>query len=159
MVARTCVPDTVYRALLRLYPVRFQEEFASDMALDFADASDEAWLHRRWTGLCALWVRAAADLTSSLVGQWIRTRIPLFALIAAVVALTTVGTLLAVAPSGPMVVNAKPHDRELIELILITACMLLIVAVTIIMTVCFLRPMIRRGQARMKIRPITLVKI
>jgi hypothetical protein len=155
MVARTCVPDTVYRALLRLYPLRFQEEFASDMALDFADASDEAWLQQRWTGLCALWVRVAADLTRSLVGQWIRTRIPLFALLALVVALTTVSTLFAVAPSGPLIVNVKPHDRELVELVLITACMLLIVAATIIMTVCFLRPMIGRGQARTKIRPIT----
>ena len=159
MVARTCVPDTVYRALLRLYPIRFQEEFASDMALDFADASDEAWLQRRWAGLCALWVRVAADFTRSLVGQWIRTRIPLFALVAFVVALTTVSTLLAVAPSGPMVVNVRPHDREQVEFILIAACLLLIVAATIIMTVCFLRPMIRRGQARMKIRPITLVRL
>jgi hypothetical protein len=159
MVARTCVPDTVYRALLRLYPIRFQEEFASDMALDFADASDDAWLQRRWTGLCALWVRVAADLTRSLVGQWIRTRLPLFALVAFVVAATTVSTLLAIAPSGQMVVNVKPNDREAVELMLIAACLLLIVAATIIMTVCFLRPMIRRGQARTKIRPITLVRM
>jgi uncharacterized membrane protein YidH (DUF202 family) len=129
------------------------------MALDFADASDEAWQQRRWTGLCALWVRAAADLTSSLVGQWIRTRIPLFALVAFAVALTTVGALFAAAPSGPMVVNVKPHDRELVELLLIIACMLLIVAATIIITVCFLRPMIRRGQARTQIRPLTLVRM
>ena len=159
MVARTCVADTVYRTLLRLYPIRFQEEFASDMALDFADASDDAWLQRRWTGLCALWVRVAADLTRSLVAQWIRTRLPLFALIAFVIAVATVSTLLAVAPSGQVVLNVTPHDRELAELILITACMLLIVAATIIMTVCFLRPMIRRGQARTKIRPITLVRM
>jgi uncharacterized membrane protein YidH (DUF202 family) len=157
MGTRTCVADTIYRALLRLYPIRFQEEFASDMALDFADASDDAWLQRRWTGLCALWVRVAADLTRSLLAQWIRTRTPLFALIAFVVALTTVSTLLAVAPSGQVVLNVKPHDRELIELLLVTACMLLIVAATIIMTVCFLRPMIRRGQTRMRIRPITLL--
>lgn len=157
MVARTCVADTIYRALLRLYPIRFQEEFASDMALDFADASDDAWLQRRWTGLCALWIRVAADLTRSLVAQWIRTRVPLFALVAFVVAVTTVSTLFAVAPSGQMVLNVKPHDRELVELILITACMLLIVAATIIMTVCFLRPMTRRGQARARIRPITLI--
>jgi hypothetical protein len=157
MDARTCVADTVYRALLRLYPLPFQEEFASDMALDFADASDEAWLQRQWPGLCALWVCVAADLTRSLAAQWIRTRTPLFALVAFVVAVTTVSTLFAVAPSGQMVLNVKPTDREVIELILISACLLLIVAATIIMTVCFLRPMIRRGQARMRIRPLTLL--
>jgi hypothetical protein len=157
MDARTCVADTVYRALLRLYPLRFQEEFASDMALDFADASDDAWLQRRWAGLGALWVCVAADLARSLVAQWIRTRTPLFALVAFVVAVTTVSTLFAVAPSGQMALNVKSNDRELIELILITACMLLIVASTIIMTVCFLRPMVRRGQARTRIRPLILL--
>ena len=30
-----------YRALLRLYPVRFQEEFGSEMALDFAERHEE----------------------------------------------------------------------------------------------------------------------
>lgn len=54
MVARSSVADAVYRALLRLYPARFQEEFAPDMALDFADASDDAWLRSRWPGLIAV---------------------------------------------------------------------------------------------------------
>ena len=64
-MARSSIPDAVYRALLRLYPARFQEEFAADMALDFADASDEGWMQRGWCGLMAVWVGTSRDLVRS----------------------------------------------------------------------------------------------
>ncbi len=153
MVARSFVADAVYRSLLRLYPVRFQEEFASDMALDFADASDEAWLNQRWAGLTAVWLRSAFDLAHSLAFQWLRTRMPLFALVGFVVALTTASAALSLAPEQPLMTKVQPQDRDTIALLLLTACLLLVIAATIILNVCFLRPMLQRSRSRMSVKP------
>ena len=144
MAARSSVPDAVYRGLLRLYPVRFQEEFASDMALDFADASDDGWTHGGWPGLAAVWARAAADLARSLAAQWLRTGLPLVALVAFAIVLTTASMALAIVPDGPLFGNVAQPDRELAILMLIVACVLLIIASTIIFSLWFLRPLLYR---------------
>ena len=130
MGARASVADLVYRAILRLYPARFQEEFASDMALDFADASNEAWTRRQWPGLLGVWCRSAADLVRSLTRQWLRTRLPLVALISAVMALSTAALAQTIVPRGPFLAQVKPNDRELVLLILLTACVVLVIAST-----------------------------
>ena len=148
MDARASVADIVYRAVLRLYPPRFQDEFASDMALDFADASDEAWMQRQWIGLLAVWLRSAADVVRSLTRQWIRTRLPLVALISGVIALSTAVLAQTVVPRGPFLAQVRPNDRELVILILLTACVVLVIASTIIFTQWFLRPLLYRGSAR-----------
>jgi hypothetical protein len=159
MAARSSVGDIIYRVLLRLYPARFHDEFASDMALDFADASDEAWLRRKWPGLAGVWAGAASDLAASLVSQWIRTRLPLFLLVGFVVALTTGSAALSMAPDGPLFDNVKPHDRELVTLILLTAGVLLIIAATIILSVCFLRPLARRKRLPVTVKPVASLRI
>jgi hypothetical protein len=148
MGARSSVAAVVYRAVLRLYPLRFHEEFASDMALDFADASDEAWRQRQWTGLLAVWVRSGTDLVRSLTRQWMRTRLPLVALISGLVALSTAALAQTVVPRGPFLAQVKPNDRELVILILMTACVVLVIASTIIFTQWFLRPLLYRRAPR-----------
>jgi hypothetical protein len=148
MTARSSVADAVYRAMLRLYPARFQEDFASDMALDFADANDEAWLAERWAGLVRVWVRSAADLVRSLTVQWMRTRLPLISAFSVCVALSTAAIAQTIAPKGPFFENIRPNDRELVMLILLTACVILIIASTIIFTHWFLRPLLYRRTAR-----------
>jgi hypothetical protein len=148
MGARASVADVVYRAVLRLYPLRFREEFASDMALDFADASDEAWTQRQWTGLLAVWFRSTADVVCSLTRQWMRTRLPVVALISAVIALSTAALAQTVVPRGPFLAQVRPNDRELVILILLTACVVLVIASTIIFTQWFLRPLLYRGSPR-----------
>lgn len=148
MAARSSVADIVYRTLLRLYPVRFQEEFASDMALDFADASEEAWLAERWTGLLQVWLRTGADLARSLTLQWMRTHIPLIAIVSIVIALSTASVAQTLIPKEPFFVNLQPHDRDLAALMLLTACVVLVIASTIIFTLWFLRPLLYRGSQR-----------
>ena len=148
MRARSSVADAVYRAVLRLYPLRFQEEFASDMALDFADASDEAWLRRQWTGLLAVWLRCAADVARSLTLQWMRTRLPFVAVISGLVALSTAAIAQTVVPRGPFFAQVTPHDRDLVILILMAACVVLVIASTIIFTQWFLRPLLYRRSSR-----------
>jgi hypothetical protein len=148
MAAPSSVADIVYRTLLRLYPVRFQEEFSSDMALDFADASEEAWLAERWTGLLQVWLRTGADLARSLTLQWMRTHVPLIAIVSIVIALSTASVAQTLIPKEPFFVNLQPHDRDLAALMLLTACVILVVASTIIFTLWFLRPLLYRGSQR-----------
>jgi hypothetical protein len=148
MGARSSVADVVYRAVLRLYPLRFQEEFGSDMALDFADASDEAWLQRQWTGLLAVWLRAAVDLVRSLMLQWMRTRLPFVAVVSGLIALSTAAIAQTVVPRGPFLAQVKPGDRDLVLLILMAASVVLVIASTIIFTQWFLRPLLYRRAPR-----------
>jgi hypothetical protein len=148
MRARPSVADVLYRAVLRLYPARFQEDFASDMALDFAEASDDAWRERRWAGLIGVWCRASADVLRSLTLQWMRTHLPLISVLSIGIALSTAALAQTIAPKGPFFVNVQPHDRDLVVLILITACVLLVIASTIVFTLWFLRPLLYRHTAR-----------
>lgn len=148
MVARSSVADVIYRAILRLYPARFQEDFASDMALDFADASDEAWIERRWTGLIGVWTGSAVDVARSLTLQWMRTHVPLISIVSIAIAFSTAAIAQTITPKGPFFANVNPHDRELVTLILLTACVLLVIASTIIFTHWFLRPLLYRGSSR-----------
>ena len=148
MVTHSPVAGAIYRAVLRLYPLRFQEDFAADMALDFADASDEAWRERRWTGLFGVWGRTAVDVGFSLSAQWLRTRMPLVVLVSSIVAVSTAVLAQTVAPRGPLFVNVPPHDRDLTLLLLLTACVLLVIASVIIFTQWFLRPLLYRGRFR-----------
>lgn len=148
MVARSSVADVIYRAMLRLYPARFQEDFASDMALDFADASDEAWVERRWTGLIGVWAVSALDLARSLPLQWLRTHLPLISVVSMAIAVSTAALAQTITPKGPFFTNVRPHDRDLVTLIMLTACVLLVIASTIIFTHWFLRPLLYRRSSR-----------
>jgi hypothetical protein len=148
MVTHSPVAGAIYRAVLRLYPLRFQEDFAADMALDFADASDEAWLERRWPGLVGVWGRAALDVGRSLAAQWLKTRLPLVVLVSISITLSTAALAQTVAPRGPLFVNVAPTDRDLVILLLLVACVVLVIASTIIFTHWFLRPLLHRGGPR-----------
>ena len=148
MAARSSVADIVYRTLLRLYPLRFQEDFASDMALDFADARKEAWLEGRWIGLFRVWLRAASDVARSLTLQWMRTHIPLIAVVSIAIALSAAAVAQTLVPKEPFFANLQPHDRDLAALMLLTACVVLVIASTIIFTLWFLRPLLYRGSQR-----------
>jgi hypothetical protein len=153
MVARSRVADAVYRALLHLYPARFQEEFAADMTLDFADASDDAWLSARWPGLIGVWARTAVDVTRSMTVQWLRTGVPLVAVVAIVIALTTVSMAFSAIPDEPLFAKVRQQDRDLTILFFMTACVLLIIAATIIFSLWFLRPLLyRKAPAAMRAR-------
>jgi hypothetical protein len=144
MAAHSSVPNVVYRALLRLYPGRFHDEFASDMALDFADASDDGWRAAGWAGVLAVWARTAGDLVRSLAIQWLRTGVPVAALAGFGVVVTTAAATLTVAPDTPLFAKVAPDDRELVMLFFLVACVLLIIASTIIFTLWFLRPLLHR---------------
>jgi hypothetical protein len=73
----------VYRALLHLYPSQFRDEYSREMAADFDDASDEAFIERGWRGVLSVWLQTGADLACSIPIQWLRTGRPLLILVSA----------------------------------------------------------------------------
>lgn len=73
----------IYRTLLRLYPSQFHDEFGSEMAADFDDAADEAWLTGGWPCVLSLWNLVVADLAGALLRQWFRTGLPLLIVLSA----------------------------------------------------------------------------
>ncbi len=150
MVARSSVADVIYRAILRLYPARFQEDFASDMALDFADASDEAWIERRWTGLIGVWAGSAVDVARSLTLQWMRTHVPLIVhRLDRHRAYPRRPSRRRIAPKGTVFRQRRIRTiASWSTLILLTACVVLVIASTIIFTHWFLRPLLYRGSSR-----------
>ena len=116
--------------------------------LDFADARQEAWLEERWIGLLRVWLRAAADVARSLTLQWMRTHIPLIAVVSMAIALSAAAVAQTLVPKEPFFANLQPHDRDLAALLLLTACVVLVIASTIIFTLWFLRPLLYRGSQR-----------
>jgi predicted permease len=58
---------SVYRALLRLYPAGFRENYAAPLERDFLDESGEA---RGAASRARLWLRIAADLAVSAPLEW-----------------------------------------------------------------------------------------
>ena len=72
-----------YRAAVRLYPADFRRQFEAEMLRDFAEATSEA-VGCGDRHVVALWGRVTLDFFKSLLLQWIRTGLPLVALIAAV---------------------------------------------------------------------------
>jgi hypothetical protein len=54
--------DSLYRALLTLYPRAFCQEFGSQMAQAFRDECRQVQVERGFAGLLSLWVLVASDL-------------------------------------------------------------------------------------------------
>jgi hypothetical protein len=77
-----------------------------------------------------------------------RTRLPFVALISGLVALSTAAIAQTVVPRGPFLAQVKPNDRELVILMLMAACVVLVIASTIIFTQWFLRPLLYRRASR-----------
>jgi len=65
-----------------------------------------------------------------------------------VIALSTAALAQTVVPRGPFLAQVRPNDRELVILLLLTACVVLVIASTIIFTHWFLRPLLYRGSPR-----------
>ena len=77
-----------------------------------------------------------------------RTHVPLISIVSIAIAFSTAAIAQTITPKGPFFANVNPHDRELVTLILLTACVLLVIASTIIFTHWFLRPLLYRGSSR-----------
>jgi hypothetical protein len=136
----------LYRRMLILYPARFRNQFRVEMARDFEEASRDALdTPRCWRTLASLWALVAADFLRTLAIQWLRTGLPLVAVMAAFVTSGTVSALAWIWPAPP--VASSGSDSDIVFLVLLAAVVILIIASTIVFSLLFLRPLFyrRRG--------------
>ncbi len=136
--------ERIYRLLLRLYPSSFRREFGHEMTLDFDEAGREAWNERQWEGLIAFWGRMSADIAATVAIQWMRTGLPAIALVSVLVAMGVTGAAAQIVPRGPMGSTFTADERDLAMLILLIGVVLSVIAATILFTVWFTRPLVRR---------------
>jgi hypothetical protein len=134
----------LYSAALFLYPPRFRREFSSEMARDFAEATEEARQAGRWTEPLALWTRIAADLAKTAAIQWLRTGLPSLFLCSIAGAMVAASVAASVLARQPVVVPVAAADRDVMALILLVGAVLLVVAATIFFTFWFSRPLLQR---------------
>ena len=131
----------IYRASLYLYPPQFRREFAEEMTRDFSEAKMEAQAAQG--GLFAFRARLCADLIKTVFLQWARTGLPVIALISSIVPLYTATLLARLSQSAPVSIPTEP-DAEMLAMVLLVTVVLLIVASTILMTVLFVHPRLKR---------------
>jgi hypothetical protein len=123
-----------YRIALMLCPPVFRREHGDDMSRDFDDLRGEAAV--RGTG--ALWILRLAmtiDLVRTLGVQWLRTGLPVIALVAASVQLAIAIGLAAFARLAAIAMPRADHvthaDAEVMGILLIAITSLLLIVMTI----------------------------
>ena len=114
------------------------------MTLDFDEAGREAWNDRRWQGLIAFWGRMSADIAATVAIQWMRTGLPAHC---AGLGARRDGCHRrrgADRPRGPIGSTFTSDERDLAMLILLVGVVLSVIAATIVFTLWFTRPLVRR---------------
>ena len=137
------VAASMYQAALLVYPPEFRREFGDQMARDFEEANSEAWRETRWRGVIALWAHTFADLVSSVLVQWPKSRLPAIGVASAAFATLSVsaaGQLRRVALPTPI----TEGDRDLITVMLMIMVVLMIVAAILVFNLWFSRSLVRR---------------
>jgi hypothetical protein len=130
-----------YGAALWLYPPAFRREFQDELSSDFEDGRSEALAagtaRARWRFRAQLLL----DLSRSLPVEWIRSGLPLVALLAAVVPMSAV-YLLALGVSRVRIVLGPRAlaDADVIGVVLLASVCVTLIAMTIVLTLWFARP-------------------
>jgi uncharacterized membrane protein YidH (DUF202 family) len=141
-----------YRVALMLCPPLFRHEHADEMSRDFDDLRGEA----ASAGSAALWTLRFAmtlDLVRTLGVQWLRTGLPLIALVAASVQFGIALGLAAFAKLAAISLSASSHvthaDDEVMGILLIAITAILLIAMTIALNLWVTR-LNRRRRLRLR---------
>ena len=123
-----------YRIALRLCPPVFRREHGDEMSRDFDELRGEAAA----LGSRTLWTlrfAAAFDLTRTFGVQWLRTGLPVIALVAASVQIAIAFVLAAFAQLATLPMRARAHaahpDAEQIGILFIAIVAILLIGMTI----------------------------
>lgn len=137
----------IYQALLHLYPGPFRREFGDEMVCDFDDATQEAWLTRKWAGVLACWTLITADFIWTAVVQWVRTGWPALAALSATwttLCCTVIAQQFRPEPRALSLIPPKSADQEMLVMLLSIAVVFVIIAATIVITGRFWMQVLRR---------------
>lgn len=138
------IDASLYHASLYLYPPEFRREFSREILRVFNEARADTLAEEARPSLWKFRARIVADVCVTLVRQWVRTGWPLIALAATLGPAAGVGfiiglwRLMAFSPSR----NAASDD--VVVLALLAGTVLIVIAGTIILTLCFTRPVLHR---------------
>ena len=132
-----------YQVLLALYPPAFRREFGDEMRKDF----DLGLIEARGNGpdaLRAFRCHATADGLAALVVQWMRSGWPLIVALSVVVPFATTAWLASIWRRSLFVMPEGARDIEVLGIVLLASVSIVIIAATIIVTVRFTPPHLRR---------------
>ena len=133
----------VYRAALYLYPPAFRAEFAEEMRAHVENARGEAATDGR-RALARFHVETIRDFAFTIARQWLRSGWPLIALVAALVPLAQVFAIVRVVGRLSFELPSEVPDAELMSLVLLAVVSVVLIATTILLTVCFSPHLARR---------------
>jgi hypothetical protein len=133
----------LYRAGLYLYPPAFRREFAGEMRRDFEEATGDCWAAGGWRSVVSLWTHTSADLATSAGIQWLRSGLPLIAIVAAAIAMLTV-TLAAQLSRVTVPVPLTDADRDVVTITLMAVVVLMIIVAVLVFNLWFSRSLVRR---------------
>lgn len=143
-----------YRLWLRLYPEAFRREFGREMLQDFVLELDE---HRQRDDRRALWAfrrHVLLDGLVSLAKQWIHTGWPVFASAALVVPVLAVMSMGNLWKRTRFDLPADSPNVDVLGLVLMATVSVVVIAATIIVTIWFTSPHLRRrARSRHAARP------
>jgi hypothetical protein len=129
-----------YRMALSLCPPAFRREHGDEMAQDFDQARGEAAA----AGHGALWmlrVLMAIDLTRTVGGQWVRTGVPVIALMSVLVSLAIAEGLAAIARR--VTIPMPDGDAEVVAILFLAVISVVLIAMTITLSVWVSRSSLR----------------
>ncbi|HET9371494.1 MAG TPA: hypothetical protein VFO19_14640 [Vicinamibacterales bacterium] len=133
----------LYRAALFLYPPAFRTEFAEEMREHVDSARSEAATAGR-RALLRFHAETIRDFALTIAVQWLRSGWPIIALVAAIVPLALVSAIVGVVSRLSFQLPAERPDAELMSLVLLAVVSVLLIATTILLTVCFSPHLARR---------------
>ena len=134
-----------YRIALMLCPPAFRRDYAADMLLDAADARAEAAAAGHPNRLWRWRIQIALDFVRTLGVQWLRTGLPVIAIVAAAIPLAIVAGLASVARRVRVEIPADLADADMIGVVLLATLVLCFIAMTIVLTIWTSRQL-RRGR-------------
>jgi hypothetical protein len=129
-----------YGAALWLYPPAFRREFRDELSSDFEDGRSEALAAGTTRARWRFRAQLLLDLSRSLPVEWIRSGLPLVAVLAALLSMSTF-VLLAQAASYVTFEAQSPAqpDADVVDLVLLASVSVAIIAATIVFTLWFAR--------------------
>jgi hypothetical protein len=138
----------LYRVGLSLYPPAFRRDFATDMLRDFNDARTETQSSGRHRDLWILRARMGTDLLRTISLQWLRTGLPLIAVLSLTCALVAAATLVSLWPRMDLDLPSGTADADAIALALLAVTVVIFIASTIMLTLWILPTLLRRRSSR-----------
>jgi hypothetical protein len=135
---------TLYRAGLQLCPPAFRRDFSAEMLRDFDAARTEAQSSGRRRDLWALRAQMGSDLLRTIAVQWLRTGLPLIAVLALAVALIAAASLVSVWPRMYVDLPAGTADADVIAVALLAVTVVIFIASTIMLTLWIMPALLRR---------------